>query len=452
MIWRRLILAVLVTVIAVNATNIHNTYFDETSALLYPLCSKDGLWGYIDDNGNWQIEPQWYYADIFQGKGYAKVTLTDDEYTDGIIDVSGNYIVQPQYAVFNNDRGQYYGGIDDGIMWVYDANGKAALFNVKNGYLSDYIFSFETNPWVTNSDLVLTINDNGDDYRNAGYINRYDGKNVIPYLYYGDYCSQFVNGYAVVGWYNEALSTVEMKLIDENGNILHLPDDVSIASDAIVNDNLVAIQDMNTGLFGYYDVAEKRVSIACQFRKIGNYQSGYASASIDGELWGHIDRNGHWVVKPKFPANRSYEFIYERALVQVSNEQLIINPAGDIIARIPLDATGIVLDNSYVFVYVEEYGEKLFPCALINDIGSFVIPFEKGYLFDLSACYDKIVFYNDLQALVYNHQYGFINSIGMVIIDFQFDYAKNYYNNLAYVECGDSALYLNLEKQIISYQ
>jgi KWG Leptospira. len=53
------------------------TAFAETPATdiaLFPARAENGLWGYIDSQGTWVIEPQFNYAYGFRGN-YAEVTI-----------------------------------------------------------------------------------------------------------------------------------------------------------------------------------------------------------------------------------------------------------------------------------------------------------------------------------------------------------------------------------------
>ena len=71
---------------------------------LWPAYDPEtGLWGYIDEQGAWGIAPQWERAYHFHG-GCAIVDTKDvpswqGESTQGIIDETGVYLLEPAYSI-----------------------------------------------------------------------------------------------------------------------------------------------------------------------------------------------------------------------------------------------------------------------------------------------------------------------------------------------------------------
>ena len=74
---------------------------------LYPMCELGDfqeLWGYIDETGEYVIEPQFLYAGAFV-KGLALVQDPDTELY-GYINKYGEYVIQPHFCnaeYFNKD-------------------------------------------------------------------------------------------------------------------------------------------------------------------------------------------------------------------------------------------------------------------------------------------------------------------------------------------------------------
>ena len=56
-----------------------------------------GKWGYIDQNGKWAINPQFYSANRFGSNGLALVRSGFDDYKYGFIDQTGKWIINPQF-------------------------------------------------------------------------------------------------------------------------------------------------------------------------------------------------------------------------------------------------------------------------------------------------------------------------------------------------------------------
>ena len=56
---------------------------------------KNGKWGYIDEKGNWVIQPLWPYAESFNESGYAVVRFKGDTSKYAIINEVGTYTCTP---------------------------------------------------------------------------------------------------------------------------------------------------------------------------------------------------------------------------------------------------------------------------------------------------------------------------------------------------------------------
>ncbi len=72
------------------------------SSSLYPaykLEKDQQLWGYINENGKFIIEPQFEYAENFQPDGIARI-LKDDMY--GLINLKGEIIAEPVYTIIDD--------------------------------------------------------------------------------------------------------------------------------------------------------------------------------------------------------------------------------------------------------------------------------------------------------------------------------------------------------------
>ena len=76
--------------------------FYERILTLYPAplkTAKGTKWGYVDHNGNYNIKPKHDYAMNSQSNDLAVVSMNN---LFGIINISWNYIVMPQYGGIND--------------------------------------------------------------------------------------------------------------------------------------------------------------------------------------------------------------------------------------------------------------------------------------------------------------------------------------------------------------
>ena len=74
-------------------------FAEETASPLYPI-RQNGLWGYMNREGETVIVPQWAMAFPFSGKTALVWTqphiIGYEWYGDAVIDCQGNYVVEPE--------------------------------------------------------------------------------------------------------------------------------------------------------------------------------------------------------------------------------------------------------------------------------------------------------------------------------------------------------------------
>ena len=97
--------ALIISCLLICALCIHAAAEEEP---LYPV-RENGKWGYINQQGQIVIEPQWAYAEPFDGNT-AVVSLNalrSETPDDGLIDRDGHYIIEPGqgYEIINHDIG-----------------------------------------------------------------------------------------------------------------------------------------------------------------------------------------------------------------------------------------------------------------------------------------------------------------------------------------------------------
>ncbi|MBR4214815.1 MAG: WG repeat-containing protein, partial [Bacteroidales bacterium] len=69
----------------------------DSDITLFAACS-DGKNGFIDIDGNWVIEPQFYHCNGFGNNGLAKVSVGDIFHeTYGYVNKKGDLVVEPVY-------------------------------------------------------------------------------------------------------------------------------------------------------------------------------------------------------------------------------------------------------------------------------------------------------------------------------------------------------------------
>lgn len=157
--------------------------YNDWSRLNEGLCpwqdEETGLWGYVDLQGNWVMEPMWSYTSSFEGS-YA--VLWDDQDRSGIIDRNGILVFPFQekqldlprsapgheaealirWYEWNEERQEYlYGYLDwDGTVYPMDTevprfyNGFAAVWDDAGNYYLDARLQRRTESFDWCSDLT----------------------------------------------------------------------------------------------------------------------------------------------------------------------------------------------------------------------------------------------------------------------------------------------------------
>ena len=169
---------------------------EEASEPLFPAMGENEKWGYINRGGEFVIAPQFDYATEFRGN-YAVVTIYPDGFThsedmnwterpdcEGVIDYSGELVLEATYSFDPGYDESYYGGKDTGIWYVTrwgedEDNERVGFFDIQSGCFSGLKWK-SIWPWVSDSRLIPVMDDT---YR-AGYADRVTGELVIPCLFF----------------------------------------------------------------------------------------------------------------------------------------------------------------------------------------------------------------------------------------------------------------------------
>ena len=259
----------------------------ETHTTLWPAYDPNtGLWGYIDERGAWGIAPQWERAYHFHG-GCAIVDTMDvpsweGESTQGIIDETGAYLLEPVYHIDDacclDGAGELY------LVNQYDNERGSGWFNIPNRYFSGLRW---TECYATKETPYIQINN---DYAVSGLADRATGEVVLPmeYTYSGLFDQGIENDFIVV----PRIKTDGCELIEIGWGPVALPEGVYLDYAAGVSDRLVVFR-AEDGLYGYINT-EGEVVIPAQFDAAYDFRDGYAEVGLLEEVRTSsiIDRSG----------------------------------------------------------------------------------------------------------------------------------------------------------------
>ncbi len=224
---------------------------------------KAGLYGYVDKNGKWIIEPQFSFANTFKN-GFA---LVEQNGKYGIIDEVGKWVCEPkyQYMEYGGDYTFYRADIDDETCMLVDIYGNS---------LNDKKYDSNRTSRYFNEGLCAVCEPDMD---KVGYIDE-KGEYVIEPQF--EYAKNFDDGLAPVC--KKENGVYKWAYINKDGENLtdYIFDEVTSFTD-----------------------------------------DGYAAVKVD-DKWGYIKRDGSWFLKPQFSHANSFSHGY--AAVTLEEGQKIL--------------------------------------------------------------------------------------------------------------------------------
>lgn len=416
---------------------------------LYPI-RKGDLWGYMNYQGEVVIEPQYEAACEFRGAGYAIVVEKGGswETSCGIIDTYGNWVVEPRFAMADGHGGALYGGEDNGIIWIYEDD-CAAFFYVGNGYLSDFEYGSAASPWVSETDLLIAVDNpeiDGGNY--IGFVDRSTGKMVLDYQY-GDNQNSlwFDEGYVTVSTLNAEGAPEETIIINKNGERLSLPEEVYLDPwfSNVFSDGLLAVCNEDCSLYGFINTEGKLV---IPFRYTATsyaFSEGLCFVYDENDRAGYIDLSGEWVVPAKYDG--AGHFRHGVASVYIEDEYILIDKTGQELYRYPYEMYEVFFNDYGVGISIGG--------VFINTNGEEIIGSNAGYKAPASIeSYDHAfisnTFEEGLQAMFApNGLMGYLDTQGNVVIPFEWDTAYRFRHGLARVEKDGQMAYLDHEGNVV---
>jgi len=340
--------------------------------------AKDGLYGYMDQDGNIKIKPQFYRASYFS-EGLAEVTKKEFGGI-GFINEKGDVVIP------YHDQWSRIWGFNNGIALVqtleypdmFDGDNKCTYMFIDKtgkqlfGKTFSYAESFKEGYAIvsTENNKYSFINEKGELTTNLKFEKAYE----------------FCNGYAavknsgkwglidnkfnlIINFQYDSLGSVSKGLnliaatkqgksgfIDTKGNtvIEFKYDKVFSFSNNIAGvilngkwyyinakgETITGInydrangfyEDMASvyvdGKWGFIDTNGKLV-IPAKFKYAMMFSEGVAVVQLDNKLWGAIDKKGEFVVEPKYKT--LYDCMYGLMMAETENgEQIYVNQKGE---------------------------------------------------------------------------------------------------------------------------
>lgn len=290
-----------------------------------PVCvqASNGLWGYIDINGNYVIEPKYQYASKFSSDGIAAV---QDPNTGlyGYIDTSERYIIEPQYLVaypFSQDLAlvkdnyysvKYINVSGQCVLEVPDCDDATSFSNGR---------AFVHNPAEIGTMGWAMIDLKGTRLTNSiVYYPTYEKGGTV--YWNNDLCRiQVFNGSGII-------------YINDQGETIAPKDGGSFNNALYFSDGLASVQDSESMLWGYIDF-NGEWAVSPQFADAQRFENGYALAKDQSGLYGIIDKGANWIL---FPAYEKMVSSYGNIIAYDGEGYKLIDMSGTVLKEYGFEA------------------------------------------------------------------------------------------------------------------
>ena len=240
-------------------------------------------YGFIDEEGNYKIEPQFNFASGFDENGLAFVGVKNGQETEdsfwgykwGYINTKGEYEIEPIY--------DYASAFIDGVAYV-KKDGEEYYINMRGERVFEDL-EYEEARYFTDGMAAIKVNGL------YGFIDT-SGEIVIS--------PQFKE----VGYFSEGKVEVARPgenvygFIDKAGNWVIEPKFSMVEVNGF-NEGLVAASVPEANLaWGYYNEKGECV-IECQYDQAYEFSEGLAAVAR-GMYYGYINKKGDWAIPPHF--------------------------------------------------------------------------------------------------------------------------------------------------------
>ncbi|MEK6512535.1 WG repeat-containing protein [Myroides odoratimimus] len=304
---------------------ISNAIEGTEDVILIPSQDKDGKWGYVDEDKNWVIEPQ--YADAWMfSRGMAVASVSDGEY--GIINTVGEWMVEPKYLIITThvDRrgAKYFMTQKDHKTTIYDEGGHKITSTLEMIIESDTIFE---------NDRYRLVGSNN----HYGFINP-KGEWVIEPKY--SFGTQFSEGLASM-----SLDDNSRVIINDKGDVLkHFSEEIGYVG--IFRNGLAPIR--NRDAYGYVNKTGE-VVIDYKYVDASDFKDGIAFVREDDSNTFHcINTSGETLFSKEcdFILSVGHGLVYTTVMAKTG----ILNKKGDIVLPIAYDVIFEIEQEHYVKV------------------------------------------------------------------------------------------------------
>lgn len=387
-----------------------------------PLLAKgnNGLWGYIDKEGNWVIEPKYHNKDI-------------EIAYEGDLSYAGNLIADESMPFC------------DGLAVIKDSStGKYGFINEKGEWAVEPQFS----DYKLFSEDFAAVQDAASE--KWGYIDR-KGKWIIEPKF--KYAKSFSSGLAAVQDDTENVhveydvSTYTFSgdrnlwgYINNKGEYVIKPE---FGGARTFNGGLAVVSDVYSGKYGYIDESGKEI-VPMVLAEATDFSGERAKIRYDGEYaFYNIDKSGNITYDDEDGVNQKINFSdYEIScdIIAMINSDNVLIKSWDTGLYGIADLNGNIKVPARYKKIAEDAGKN--GTYAKDDNGTYIIDYDGNILLNLSDKDYKPLntdcLYGELvrvqKEINGKRKMGCIDFNGNVVIDFQYDFIEEIAGDLSYIQ------------------
>lgn len=431
----------------------------------------EGLWGYINEKGQWAIAPEYKKANEFQGR-YAAVSANDQQWL--FIDRKGNLIFSEVYdtiiqyqegaysIVSENQQWKYYNPLMKPLSdnWYKEAHpfSDEGIARVKKDSFEYYIDLF--GQIVFKADELLDFKDGIGVFRKGnlwGWVDENGDEIIAP---------KFSKVFANQGEYLFVSNDNSLLIVKKNGETVQ--EIISDKEDVVLTKSAFIYEVKPTYfIVDIFKSNYKRLT----YDEVGDISYGFIAVKKDG-LYGYIDIEGkeifpsdnYWVSlathqnlviqKTILDNNISYDFSQNIQFSLVAGVKFL-GPYSESRAKV-IDARGlmgfiddkgqIVVECKYQLLGEYKNGRAIFQkisgqFGYLDEKGEEIIPSIYQLVYDFDA--------SGFAVVVKDRLFGFINKLGNVVIPFQYENVFSFKNGIASVQKNGKVAYINMQNKVL---
>ena len=411
-------------IIACAASESESNTYDTWFAAL----GENGLYGYINRQGQWMIEPQYVLADLYFTGEYIRVGMDEPSVgkQQGVIDRLGNWVLPPEYRLYAMDYMGEKGEPGEGLLVVTPSGSclPQGYFDLDSGYFSGLKWH-SIFPRYTDSSLIAVF---PGEESSAGYVDRQNGALVLPDIYASADPKLFHEGVVLTAyedWEQYENCYSDFFLMDETGRIIPFPDGI-VGEEGDVSCGRVPVRNQD-GLIGFADL-QGNMLIEPQYAFSWGFAEDRDVVVFPEGDSGVIDLYGNILIRGFSHVDSPW---YQNGIItaEKDGEYACYGLDGQRIDTLPPYCMAV--ENDLYWSPVTGTGYNVVWCLMDHDGHQLSVPCRLTYHAE-----EYRQFFSDGLQPVGNDKgkCGYINTQGAIAIDFIYDRAEPFFDGMALVE------------------